>query len=61
MLAAWARPLRVPGDGEPLDGGELHDLVTLRRAWSDKAGTQALAAQERHAELTARRRTGRRT
>jgi hypothetical protein len=55
MLAAWARPLRVPGDGEPLDGGELHDLVTLSRAWSDKAGTRALAAREQHAELQARR------
>jgi hypothetical protein len=37
-------------------------LLTPRRggAWDDKAATRALAAQEQRAELTARRRTGRR-
>jgi hypothetical protein len=61
MLRARLRPLRVPKDGRPLDGVEWLALMSLRRAWDDKAATRALAAQEQRAELTARRRTGRRT
>ena len=56
MLRAFLRPLRMPGDnGRPLNSGEGLALITLRRAWDDRAGTRSVAARERHAELLARR------
>jgi hypothetical protein len=59
VIRALLRPVRVPADGEALDGGELRKLVALSRAWRDRAGTRALAAAERTAEQRARKAAGR--
>jgi len=53
-LAARLRPARVPGDGTPLDDGELRALIGLIDGYADKAGTRALAGPERLAEERAR-------
>lgn len=55
MLAARLRPVRVPDDGDPLDEGELHAVISLMHRWSDRAGTRAVAAAERAAEERARK------
>jgi hypothetical protein len=55
LLRARLRPLRVPGDGEPLDLGEMRALLALATAWEDRAGRRAVAARERHFEMRARR------
>jgi hypothetical protein len=58
-LAARLRPARVPGDGAPLDDGELRALIGLIDGYADRAGTRALAVPERAAEERARQGWGR--
>jgi len=55
MLRARLRRVRVPEDGEPLDGGEMRVFLDLTRTWKDKAATRSLAAGERTAELRAQK------